>query len=77
MTGQLTTTCRSCGARIEFVRTIKGNRIPLDLTSGPKANLVINDAGLVEYVKAGEGTRISHFVTCPDAARFRRDRGRK
>lgn len=76
MTGELTT-CRACGARIEFLRTIKGRRVPLDLTSGPKANLVVNDEGLVEYVKAGEGTRISHWATCPDADRFRRQRGRK
>lgn len=75
MTGELTT-CRSCGARIEFVRTLKGHRIPLSMASHPQANLVIDDEGRAVYVKAGEGTRIAHFVDCNDPARFRR-RGRK
>lgn len=69
--------CRACNAPIEFVRTTTGRRMPLDLTSHPDANIIVNDDGTATVVPKGEGVRISHFATCADAARFRRNRGRK
>lgn len=64
--------CKSCDAPIEFVRTPKGSRIPLDVGSHPKANIVVDELGIARVVGEGDGTRISHFVTCPNAARHRR-----
>lgn len=68
--------CRACDAPIEFVRTPKGSRLPLDITSHPDANIIVNDAGIAHVVPKGEGIRISHFVTCTDPKRFRRGKRR-
>jgi hypothetical protein len=69
------TTCRSCGAPIDWALTPKGQRIPLDVATHPDANIIVDDHGIARIVAKGEGTRISHFATCVDAKRFRkRDR---
>lgn len=70
-------TCRSCGAPIQWAITRKGSRMPLDIGSHPDANIVIDDAGIIDVVPAGQGVRISHFVTCPNASAHRRARGRR
>lgn len=65
--------CRTCHAQIEFVHTVKGKRIPLDLsTPVGRGNIDLNEDGLAEVVPVGTGARISHWATCPDAAKFRR-----
>ena len=64
--------CRACDAPIEFARTPKGSRIPLDIASHPKANIIVDELGIARVVGEGNGTRISHFVTCDDPKRFRR-----
>jgi hypothetical protein len=58
--------CRACHARIEWVETVRGRRMPIDWP------LIALD------VREGDGrtlTRIdaaqSHFVTCPAAEEFR------
>lgn len=68
--------CKSCEAPIEFARTAKGSRIPLDIASHPKANIIVDELGIARVVGEGNGVRISHFVTCPNAAKHRR-RGRR
>jgi hypothetical protein len=65
--------CKSCGTPIEWARTEKGKRIPLDLrVRAENANLFLDDEGVVHYVAPGEGERISHFATCPNAKTHRR-----
>ncbi len=76
-------TCKSprCGKPIIFARTEKGHRIPLDpdpVTNG-KGNLRLSkvpgdDLPLAVKVKPGEGTHVSHFVTCPASPAFRSPR---
>jgi hypothetical protein len=68
--------CRSCGAPIDWAITVRGSRIPLDIGRrlGPDGNVSVVD-GIAHVVKPGDGDRISHFVTCPNADRHRkRDR---
>lgn len=63
--------CRSCGAEVIWVETEKGRRMPVDAESTEGGNIVLVD-GVAKYVKAGEGTHVSHFVTCPNAKSHRR-----
>lgn len=67
----MTERCRSCDAPIEWAVTPKGSRIPLDIHSHPKANIVVED-GIARVVGEGNGVRISHFATCPNAAKHRK-----
>ena len=83
----MTATCRSCGAPIIWRRTPTGGRIPLDADPRPNdgnvldygdelAIVVLSHAGLVPLDAAPGGTlRVSHFATCPDAAKHRRKKG--
>jgi hypothetical protein len=65
--------CRSCGAEVEFVKTLAaGKLIPLDAASVEKGNIRL-EGGFAVYCRAGEGDRISHFATCPQAKGWRRD----
>lgn len=77
--------CRSCLAPIEWAKTVKGYRLPLDPKGrpGPPGNVIVleNSDGtpLVRALKAGERElhderklRRSHFATCPDAAAHRK-----
>lgn len=66
--------CRSCRAPIEWAITEKGKRIPLDVAAAPSSdgNIVVSEtpgpqANLAIVVPVGEGDRISHFATCPQA----------
>ena len=72
-------TCRSCGAEIIFAETEKGHRMPID------AQAVLDGTGNVKLVQrggtlmavvvnVGQGTHVSHFKTCPQAAQHRRSR---
>lgn len=63
------TKCKSCGVPIVYVRTSRGELIPVDLESlGPDEVLAV---GELHHVP---GVHRSHFGTCPDAAQFRRVR---
>lgn len=64
--------CRSCGARITWLLTSKGKSMPVDAEPAAGGNLQIGDDGVVTVVKAGEGTHVSHFATCPSAAAHRK-----
>jgi hypothetical protein len=68
--------CRSCGASIEWAEWANSRKaVPLDPGVAPKGNLaLVGDK--VHYFTAederlGRDRRISHFVTCPDAAKWR------
>lgn len=73
--------CRSCGAEIEWARTEKGKSMPLDADPVKGGNIVVESrvatdhgmAPLAKYVTAGEGDRVSHFATCPEAKEHRRN----
>jgi len=75
---QETTACRSCGARIRWVFTDKGHRMPLDPEPDPTGNIVIREDGDAHVITKDDVIPpqaerwISHFATCPEAARHRR-----
>ena len=64
--------CKSCGAPIEWALTVKGSRIPLDPGSTPDGNINVGPDGVAHVVEPGQGVRISHFATCPNARQHRR-----
>lgn len=72
-------TCRSCGAPIEWVQMATGRMNPLDVDVRPDGNIVIvqprgTHQAVARYVPKGQGNRVSHFVTCPNATSWRRER---
>lgn len=74
--------CRSCGAPIEWALTKKRRRIPLDPATPQlrgDENLEVlerlsSGISVVGTVPVGDGSRISHFATCPNSKRHRRRR---
>lgn len=65
--------CKACGTPIVFVRTAKRSLMPVDANL-PVENALDADATLTfsELVaKLGREKVVSHFVTCPEAERFR------
>lgn len=78
-------TCTSCGARIRWTRTKNGKWMPLDPHPIPiRENIESKDtfvtaSGLVIHADKAESLEeahvfgfVSHFVTCPNAAKHRR-----
>jgi hypothetical protein len=81
------TACRSCGAEIVWAFTPDGRRMPVDAQPVDGGNVLLTPAveprGAPTATVVGkraqptlfgdDGPRyVSHFVTCPDAARHRR-----
>jgi hypothetical protein len=80
--------CRSCKKPIIWAITEKNKRIPIDPKPAANGNIALVDrgnfllplahyksAGLIAAMRAAEPTTplfLSHFATCPDAARFRK-----
>lgn len=67
--------CKACGAPVEWVHTEKGKAIPLDVGVVENGNLRLDGIGprrVARYVAAGEGDRVTHFATCPNADEFRK-----
>lgn len=67
-------TCRSCGARITWLETAGGKKIPVDEDPVPDGNIIV--VGKMAHVlgKGQETTEpryVSHFVTCPQAGEWR------
>jgi hypothetical protein len=69
-------TCRSCGARITWVRTESGKAMPIDVAPRADGNVGVTGGGIAVYLKADEqwqGPRyVSHFASCPQSARWRK-----
>lgn len=79
-------TCRSCGARIRWVVTTAGKRIPLDEDPVDGGNVLLHEAidgrepiatvvgkSVGPSLFGDDGPRyVSHFATCPDADQHRR-----
>jgi hypothetical protein len=76
--------CRTCRALIVWGITEKGRRIPLDAKPHPDGNiylyhdvayvLPVNGRSLAEHREMGTPLYVSHFATCPNAAKHRRKR---
>jgi hypothetical protein len=77
--------CRSCAAPIAWRHTVGGKRIPLDLAPSAGGNIAVSDHRTAVTLSADEVAAaaadvpryVSHFATCPDAAKWRKgtDRG--
>jgi hypothetical protein len=74
------TTCRSCKQPIRWAVTEKGHRMPVDPAPRADGNVTLTAQGpdeppLARVGQGGNGPRyVSHFATCPDAPRHRRQR---
>lgn len=73
----------ACGAAITWAVTDAGKRIPIDPEPVPNGNLILTELApgqdlRVRYLRKGEDIPAlapryqAHFVTCPEANRFRR-----
>lgn len=74
-----TAKCRSCGAAIIWAKTESGRSMPLDAepVDPTRVNTTcILDRGVARFGAidgpSGEPRYVSHFATCPNAARHRR-----
>lgn len=65
--------CASCRAPIRWFTTPTGNQIPIDESPVLGGNVEMED-GIVTIVKPEPEVlrHITHFATCPNAARHRR-----
>jgi len=75
--------CRSCGARLLWVETVNGRRMPLDWYPDAHGQMVSTgqtaDDGTPVYKVLAHGTEpapglarhTSHFATCPQADEWR------
>jgi hypothetical protein len=77
--------CGSCGAAVIWAITAAGNRMPVDPEPAENGNLYLFEPSTpggdrtVMVARGfqrdhGEPLYLSHFVTCPNAARHRRPR---
>ena len=70
--------CKSCGKRIDwYVVAASGKRMPIDPEPAPNGNVRVDVvANAVEVVPAGSHVPLylSHFATCPSAAKHRKPR---
>jgi hypothetical protein len=75
--------CASCGAVIRWCHTRDGKRMPLDPDPALLGNVRVFDDDLAvvltktevaQYQEAGVSLHSSHFATCPDAPKWRRNR---
>ncbi|MGO9056372.1 MAG: hypothetical protein ACLQU2_03180 [Candidatus Binataceae bacterium] len=61
--------CRGCGADILWAKTLAGKAVPLD--AKPEKRFVLT--GMSEDGVKLIDSYLSHFVTCPQAAAFRKE----
>jgi hypothetical protein len=68
--------CRSCGAPVLWLKTMRGKTMPVDAEPHPAGTIDVHEG--VAYMVPGDvpvpGRPLyrSHFVTCPEAARWRK-----
>jgi hypothetical protein len=79
---RMSTNCRSCGADILWVWSIRHKKMPVDAEPSERGNLILTDApgGGSMAVRARDGDRelyTSHFATCPNAKAHRKPRVRE
>ena len=74
--------CKSCGTRITWLETAGGGRLPVDDDPVPNGNVVavgrmakvFNNPEAAGAAYPDEPRYVSHFVTCPQAGRWRNSR---
>jgi hypothetical protein len=69
--------CRTCGADIQWALTTNGKRMPVDAEPTPEGNIRLRkiDGEVFADVVAplsSDKLRLSHFATCPGAAKHRK-----
>ncbi len=76
--------CRSCNAKILWVTTASGKKMPLDIESTEDGNVlipnpatgasarVLSKVEIAEAKAAGRKLFVSHFSSCPEAKKFRK-----
>jgi hypothetical protein len=70
--------CAACGAQIIWRETPAGKTMPVDANPAPEGNVLIEGSkclvlGPLEVQARESGDlHLSHFATCPQAARFRK-----
>jgi len=73
--------CRSCFAEIVWVKTQSGKSMPLDPLATAEGNVTVDERGVARVrvgrdreveLERGASLYTSHFVTCPEAERWRR-----
>lgn len=68
--------CKSCGAPIRWLTTLRGKQIPIDPEPVPNGNVVIEGNGRARVIGNGapaDGPLYqSHFASCPSSAQHRR-----
>jgi hypothetical protein len=60
--------CRSCGAQVTFWRTKIGKWMPFDGDPTPEIQAALFEEPTTGFLPA----RANHFMTCPDADKWRR-----
>lgn len=74
--------CKSCRALITWLETAGGGRIPVDEDPVPEGNIVVvgkmakvfRNAQAAAEACPDEPRYLSHFVSCPQAGAWRKDR---
>lgn len=64
--------CRSCGAPIQWVWTVTGKAMPLDPEPHPDGNVELIDGVAHVHSQPCPDGYLSHFVTCPQGAHWRK-----
>lgn len=59
--------CRSCGSEIKWMTTELGKNIPVDIETVDDLEAEVFDPD----------TMTSHFATCPDSNKWRKNNGKK
>jgi succinylglutamate desuccinylase len=76
------TLCKSCNAKIDFIKTTAGKWMPVDpdyvdYEDAENGDVLITDGGVVYTVDhqknyTSVSGRVSHFATCPNADKHRK-----
>lgn len=64
-------TCSSCGAEIIWTVTAAGKRMPVDAKPEKRVAIRPNDSDPLTPLSRVVDVFVSHFATCPNAARHR------
>ncbi len=74
--------CRSCGQKIDWIKTTKGKNMPVDedyydYDECENGMILVTDGGMVVTVNEHQNMpsvrgRISHFASCPQANNWRK-----
>ena len=64
--------CKACGKEIYFLKTSKGNMMPVNAESISQDDKDFMNSNLEDVLFDPKKGYISHFVDCPEAKEFRR-----